>query len=126
MSPAFLLRSLAMFGRRISRDVSEIEQRLRSLEQRLERLGGRASATAGRRADNVKETIVSVLSSITDQFMRNANHMSAGTTKFGNEAVKLGNDTLRRLLKQVERRPLLTLALVIGVGAVVGLVSHRR
>jgi ElaB/YqjD/DUF883 family membrane-anchored ribosome-binding protein len=129
---SFVLKgAFAMFGRSgysfaSPANVGDIERRLRSLEQQLERVGGRGAATAGRRANDVKETIVSVLTSITDQFMRNANDMGAGTTKFSSEAVKLGNDTLRRLSKQVERRPLLTLALAIGVGAIVGLVSHRR
>ena len=120
-------------GRSFARpaNVVEIERRLRSLEQQLKRSGGRASVTTGRAPDDVKrtdvqETIVSMLSSIADQFIRNASDIGDGTTKFGSEAAKLGNDALRRLAKQVERRPFVTLAVAIGVGAVVGLVSYRR
>ena len=46
--------------------------------------------------------------------------------KIGSEAAKLGNNALRRLSKEVEHRPLVTLAVAVGVGILVGLVSHRR
>ena len=47
-------------------------------------------------------------------------------TKFGNEAAKLGNDAMRRLANEVEHRPLVTLAVAIGVGVLIGLASQRR
>jgi ElaB/YqjD/DUF883 family membrane-anchored ribosome-binding protein len=40
------------------------------------------------------------------------------------EAAKLGNDALRRLSNEVEHRPLVTLAVAIGVGILVGLASR--
>ena len=38
----------------------------------------------------------------------------------GNEAAKLGNDALRRLSSEVEHRPLVTLAVAVGVGMLIG------
>ncbi|HMF26015.1 MAG TPA: hypothetical protein VKG24_28370, partial [Pseudolabrys sp.] len=40
------------------------------------------------------------------------------------EAAKLGNDALRRLSNEVEHRPLVTLAVAVGVGILVGLASR--
>jgi ElaB/YqjD/DUF883 family membrane-anchored ribosome-binding protein len=124
-------RRLVMFGqfgysRAMPTNVGEMERRLRSIEQRLERAGGRASATAVRTADDVKDTIASVLSGIADRFGGNASLMSDGAAKIGSEAARLGNDALRRLSKEVEHRPLVTLGVAVGVGILVGLVAHRR
>lgn len=52
--------------------------------------------------------------------------MGDEAAKIGSEVAKLGNDALRRLSKEVEHRPLFTVAVAIGVGILVGLVSHRR
>ena len=77
-------------------------------------------------ADHVGETIASALSSMADHFREGANSMGGEATKIGSEAAKVGNDALRRLSKEVEHRPLVTLAVAVGVGILVGLASHRR
>ena len=77
-------------------------------------------------ADHVGETVAVVLSSIADRFRGGANSMGDEAAKIGSEAAKLGNDALRRLSKEVEHRPLVTFAVAVGVGILVGLVSHRR
>src|ERR1700730_2309984 len=98
------------YSRAMSANVGEIERRLRSVEQRLERVGGRASASAVQTADHVGETIATALTSIADRFREGANSMSDEAAEMGSEAAKLGNDALRRLSKEVEHRPLITLA----------------
>ena len=100
------------YSRTMSANVREIERRLRSMEERLERAGVRTSASAMATADHVGETVAAVLSSIADRFRGGAYSMS--------------DDALRRLSKEVEHRPLVTLAVAVGVGILVGLVSHRR
>jgi ElaB/YqjD/DUF883 family membrane-anchored ribosome-binding protein len=131
----FVSRSLVMLGQfghsramsaNVSDNVGEIERRLRSVEQRLERVGGRASASAAQTADHVGETIATGLTSIADRFREVANSMSDEASKMGSEAAKLGNDALRRLSKEVEHRPLVTLAVAVGVGILVGLVRRRH
>jgi ElaB/YqjD/DUF883 family membrane-anchored ribosome-binding protein len=94
------------YSRAMLPNVREIERRLRSLEQQLERVGGRTSGAGA--------AIAPVLSSIADRFRGGAHSMS-------DEAAKLGNDALRRLSNEVEHRPLVTLAVAIGVGILVGL-----
>jgi hypothetical protein len=67
-----------------------------------------------------------VLSSIADRFRGRADSLGDEAMRFGSEAAKLGNVALRRLSKEVEHRPLVTLAVAIGVGLLVGVASHRR
>src|SRR5262249_3789263 len=91
--------------------------RLRSLEEQLERVGGRTSASTAEVAARAGAAIAPVLSSIADRFR-------GGTHSMSDEAAKLGNDALRRLSNEVEHRPLVTLAVAVGVGILVGLASR--
>jgi len=114
------------YSRAISAEIGNIDQRLRSLERQLERVGGRSAASAGQAADRVGETIVSALQSMADRLQGGANSVRDEAAKIGSEAAKLGNHALRRLSNEVEHRPLVTLAVAIGVGILVGLASHHR
>jgi ElaB/YqjD/DUF883 family membrane-anchored ribosome-binding protein len=118
--------SRSAYSRARSANVGEIERRLLSVEQRLDRVGERASASAMQTADHVGETISSALSGIADRFRGGANSMSHEAAKFGSDAAKLGNDALHRLAKEVEHRPIVTLAIAVGVGILVGLVRRRH
>jgi ElaB/YqjD/DUF883 family membrane-anchored ribosome-binding protein len=90
---------------------------LRSVEQQLERVGDRTSASTAEVVERVGAAIAPVLSSIADRFRGGAHSMS-------DEAAKLGNDALRRLSNEVEHRPLITIAVAVGVGILVGLASR--
>jgi ElaB/YqjD/DUF883 family membrane-anchored ribosome-binding protein len=118
------------YSRAITADIGEIDQRLRALEKTLERLGGRASASAGQAADRLGEAVASALSTIADRFRNGAGSIGDEAAKLGNrlggEATKLGDVALRRLSHQVEHRPLVTLAVAVGVGILVGMATHRR
>ncbi len=114
------------YSRVFSGDVGEIERRLRGLEQRLERLGDRTSASAAQAADRVGESIASALTSIAERFHGGAGSVSDEAVRIGHEAADLGNEALRRISREVERRPLIVLAVAVGVGILVGLASQRR
>src|SRR5712691_5086451 len=114
------------YPRAIAADIGEIDRRLRALENTLERVGGRASASAGQAADRFGETVAAALSTIADRFRNGAGSMGDEAAKLGNEAAKLGNNALRRVTREVEHRPLVMLAVAVGVGILVGLASHRR
>jgi ElaB/YqjD/DUF883 family membrane-anchored ribosome-binding protein len=114
------------YSHAISAEIGDIDQRLRALERRLERVGGRSAASAAQAADRVGETIVSALQSMADRLQGGAHSVRDEAAKIGSEAAKLGNHALRRLSNEVEHRPLVTLAVAIGVGILVGLASHHR
>jgi ElaB/YqjD/DUF883 family membrane-anchored ribosome-binding protein len=114
------------YSRAISADIGEIDRRLRALERTLERVGGRVSVGAGQAADRVGESVAAALGHIAERFRNGAGSMGDEAARFGGEAAKLGNVALRRLTDEVEHRPLVTLAVAVGVGILVGLASHRR
>jgi ElaB/YqjD/DUF883 family membrane-anchored ribosome-binding protein len=66
------------------------------------------------------------LSGIAERFRGDAGAVTDEAARIGSAAAKLGNDALNRLSKEVEHRPLVTLAVAVGVGILVGLASHRR
>ena len=114
------------YSHAISAEIGNIDQRLRSLERQLERVGGRSAANAAQAADRVGETIVSALQGMADRVQGGANSVRDEAAKIGSEAAKLGNHALRRLSNEVEHRPLVMLAVAVGVGILVGLASHHR
>jgi hypothetical protein len=52
--------------------------------------------------------------------------MGDEAAKIGGAAADLGNDVLWRLSREVKHRPLVTLAVAIGVGILIGLLNNRR
>jgi ElaB/YqjD/DUF883 family membrane-anchored ribosome-binding protein len=118
--------SRSEYSRAISADIGDIERRLRALERSLERIGGRATAGATQVADRMGETIASALTNAADRFRDGAGAMGGEVARFGGEAAKLGNTAVRRLSDEVEQHPLITLAVAVGVGILVGLASSQR
>ena len=107
-------------------EAQHIDQRLRALERRLETAGSRSAASAAQAVDHVGESVASALSSIAENLRGRANSMRDEVAKIGGDAAKLGDQALRRLAGQVEHRPLVTLAVAVAVGILVGLASHPR
>jgi hypothetical protein len=110
--------------RRLSRDGDSTERRLRRLEQELEKLGARGIAGATQAADRVEDLVASALSSLADRFRGGA--MRDEAAKMASEAARYGNVALHRLSREVEHRPLLTLAVAVGVGILIGMAGRRR
>jgi hypothetical protein len=102
----------------------EIDRRLQSLERNLERTGTRVASKASGTADQMTELVGSALAGLAERFRG----MPTGddALKFGGDAAKLGSDALRRLSKEVEHRPLVTLAVAVGLGILAGMVVLRR
>jgi ElaB/YqjD/DUF883 family membrane-anchored ribosome-binding protein len=103
----------------ISANLREIDGRLRALERHLQRVGTRTSTNAALAAEGIGESVASALSSM-------AERLRGGATSVGSEAAKIGNDALRRLSDEVENRPLVVLAVAVGVGILVGLSFQRH
>lgn len=116
-----------MFGRSDSRALSagtrEIAGRLSALEERVKRIGSREPAAE---PDSIGEAIASALSGVAAQLRGGADSFGKEAANFGSDAARLGNQALRRLTREIEHRPLVTLGVAVGVGILVGLVSHRR
>ncbi len=120
-----------MFQPRLSAfasNVSAIEGRLRALENEIERIG----RAAGRRTsvgmsvagDQLGDAIASAVTEIVDRF-RSGRRLAAGeAARLGDEAVKfgakIGSDALHRMAREVEHRPMVVLAVAVGIGVLIG------
>jgi ElaB/YqjD/DUF883 family membrane-anchored ribosome-binding protein len=128
-----------MFHRRSS--AAAIEHHLRAIENELGRIGRNAGRQASARAfavgDQIGNAVTPILSEITPILSEIADRLRSGrrvatdeAARFGNEAVKfggkIGNDALDRIAMEVETRPLVTLAVAIGVGILIGIAGRRR
>jgi ElaB/YqjD/DUF883 family membrane-anchored ribosome-binding protein len=116
----------ASTSRAIAADVAEIERRLRSLEKRLQRTGGAVSAGAVQAVDRAGEVVASALGDMAERFRGGARSVSDEASKFGHGAARVGNDAVRWIADEVERRPLTAIAVVAGIGILVGLSSRRH
>ena len=93
-----------------SRSIDEFDRRLRALEHRLASMGGQlASALPA-----------------ADRFRYGAGSISGEAAKLGTEMARVGDRAMRRLSDEVEHRPLVVLAVAVGVGILIGLASQRR
>jgi hypothetical protein len=121
-----------MFHHRSSafdRNISALEGRLYALENELEKLGRsagrRTSAGMAAAGDQIGEAIAAAVTEIVERFRSGRRLAGDEALRFGNEAAKLGarvgNDALQRVASEVEQRPLVTLAVAIGVGILIGM-----
>jgi len=125
-----------MFHRR-SREfdprISAIAGHLRAIEKELGGIGNsagrRASASATAAVNQVADAIGPVLKEIEDRFRTGQRLAVDEAASLGNEAVKtgvrIGNDALERIATQARHRPLVTLAVAVGVGILIGIASRR-
>ena len=107
---------------------------LRAIEKELGALGKsagrRASSSASAAGNQILEAIWPILNEISDSFRRGQRVAVDEAASFGNEAVKrgaqMGSDALGQIADQAKRRPLITLAVAIGVGVLIGAVARRN
>jgi hypothetical protein len=113
--------------------ISSIAGHLRAIEKEIGALGisagRRTSAGASGAGNQIVETLGPILNDILDRFRRGQRVAIDEGVSFGNEAVKLGvragSDAFGRIATQAKQRPLATLAVAIGVGILIGVVSRR-
>ena len=110
---------------------ADVSQLLDDLEGRLSRLSKMLpSVVPSAKADRVSETISSALNDIADRFSSRARVVSKDAGRIGErwtaDAMQFGDETLRKVAREVEQRPLVTLAIAVGIGALAaGLLARR-
>ena len=121
-----------MFHQRSSafdRNISALEGRLHALENEIEKIGRKAgrrtSAGVSAAGDQIGDAIAVAVNEIVNRFRSGRRLAEDEAVRFGNEAAKfgakVGNDALQRVAREVEHRPLVTLAVAIGVGILIGM-----
>jgi hypothetical protein len=106
---------------------ADLDRMLSDLEQRLSRLVRMLPSPASPPAiDRVGDSVAAALSDIAGKFRNRARTAGAGAGRAGEDALQLGNDALRKFAHEVTQRPLVTLAIAVGVGALAaGLLARR-
>jgi ElaB/YqjD/DUF883 family membrane-anchored ribosome-binding protein len=104
-------------------NAADITRRIAAIEDRLKRAGKRVPVAD---PDSVGEAVAAALGGIAERFRSGAGSIGEETANLGDEALQLGNDAWRRVAREVEHRPLVTLAVAVGVGILVGLAGSRR
>jgi ElaB/YqjD/DUF883 family membrane-anchored ribosome-binding protein len=114
--------------------VGAIAGHLRAIEKELGGIGGsahrRAFASASAAGDQIADAIGPILSEIVDRFRGGQSLALEEATSFSNQAVKsgakLGKDALQRIAIETKHHPLVTLAVALGVGILIGIVVRRK
>jgi ElaB/YqjD/DUF883 family membrane-anchored ribosome-binding protein len=114
------------YTRAISSEVGEIERRLRILERSIEKLGARASSNARDTADGLGEAVASALSSWVERFRQSASSLGDESAALGKDAARYGTAALNQISNETEHRPLIAVAVALGVGILIGMAMHSR
>src|SRR5579862_3399269 len=112
--------------------VSAVVDHLRAIEKELGAIGKiagrRASSGVSTTANQIVDAIVPILSDLTNRFRRGQQAALDEATSFSTEAVqagaRAGNDALSRLGDQAKQRPLLTIAVAVGIGILIGFATR--
>jgi ElaB/YqjD/DUF883 family membrane-anchored ribosome-binding protein len=118
--------TVSSYTRAISSEIGDIERRLQALQRGVEKLGTRASSNYRDSADGLSEAIASALSSWADRFRKGASSLSDQSAAFGKDAARYGTAALNQISDETEQRPLIAVAVALGVGILIGFAMHRR
>jgi ElaB/YqjD/DUF883 family membrane-anchored ribosome-binding protein len=112
--------------RYIRSELGEIESRLRGLEKAIEKLGSRTSSQVRDTTGGVADAVASVLSNWAPRFREGANTLSDRSAALGTDAARYGATALDRISEETEERPLVTVAIALGVGILIGMAVRSR
>jgi len=114
------------YTRAISSEVGDIERRLRILQKGIEKLGTRASSDARDTADGLGEAVASALLNWADRFRRGTSSLGEQSAAYGKDAARYTTAALDQISSETERRPLIAIAIALGVGVLIGMAASGR
>ena len=115
----------------VSGDVSamqtEIRKLARELQDRLNRLNNVSRQGATHAGEGVQAFIADTLDSLTSKAVSQlTSGVQERVSDFTDEATRMSNQAIKRVSRQIDRRPLLTLAIVAGVGYLAGMAMQMQ
>ncbi len=99
-------------------EIAAIQELMSDLEKRLQRLGGQAKREAAGGASEISDFVNDALSGIMDRVRDGAHSVSDSVT---DKAANLGGDAIKKVVSEVEHRPLTMLSIAAGVGFLYGM-----
>jgi hypothetical protein len=118
--------TVSSYTRAISSEFGDIEQRLQALQRGVEKFGTLVSSNTHNSAGGLSEAVASALSSWADRFRQSASSLSDQSAAFGKDAARYGTATLNQISAETEQRPLIAVAVALGVGILIGMAVHCR
>lgn len=103
-------------------EIAAIEDLMNDLEKRLRRLSGAARGEAAGASADVTDFVSESLSDIMDRVRDSAATMGKSVA---DETSRVGADAVKRLVDEVEHRPLVMLGIAAGIGFLAGLANRR-
>jgi ElaB/YqjD/DUF883 family membrane-anchored ribosome-binding protein len=108
--------------------VAAIQKHLGAVEKELEKIGRiaghRTSAAAATASDQVGDAISTILNEVVERFRQGRQAAGDQAGRLSNQALNLGakygSDALQRAASEVEERPLVTVAIALGIGILIG------
>jgi ElaB/YqjD/DUF883 family membrane-anchored ribosome-binding protein len=113
------------FTQLTSVQTGEIERRLNALEKRLNEIGTRFSTNSRDVVGDLGDVIASALSDWADRFRRGASMVGDQSAAVGKDAVRLGTMALDRMAEESRQRPLIAVAVALGVGILLGIALRK-
>ena len=108
--------------------VAAIQSHLGAVEKELEKIdriaGRQTSAAAVAASDQIGDAISTILSGMVDRLRKGGQVAGDQAGRLSNQALdlgaKYGSDALQRVTSQVERSPLFTVGVALGIGILIG------
>jgi ElaB/YqjD/DUF883 family membrane-anchored ribosome-binding protein len=106
--------------------VAAIQKHLGAVEKELEKIGRIAGdrTSAATASDQIGDAISTILNEMVERFRQGRQAAGDQAGRLSNQAVNLGakygSDALQRVASEVEERPLVTIAVALGIGILIG------
>jgi ElaB/YqjD/DUF883 family membrane-anchored ribosome-binding protein len=111
-----------VMGDAVSGDIAamraEVADMIASLDERITRLNTLTKQGASHAAESANDIVLGALSGLTG---RATSQAQAGIASASDEVAKFGTQAVNRFVREIDKRPLLTLAIAAGIGFIAGL-----
>jgi ElaB/YqjD/DUF883 family membrane-anchored ribosome-binding protein len=97
---------------------AEVADMIASLDERIANLNRLTKQGASHAADSANDIVLDAISGLTGRATRQA---QAGMASASDEVAKFGTQAVNRFVREIDKRPLLTLAIAAGIGFIAGL-----
>lgn len=102
-------------------EIEAIKELMGDLESRLQRLGGQAKREVSGGASEISDFVNDALAGIMDRVRDGATAVSETVT---DRAANIGGDAIKKVVNEVETRPLTMLAIAAGIGFLFGMTKR--